>query len=73
MSSFYLKKKGPGMYYDSNSMLFSSNVFHHLDGSNEFVNFPGMTVLPFLMSEWKKEGQVHVKFVRDGDAMVSVL
>ena len=36
MSLFYLKKKGPGMYYDSNPMSFSSNVFHHLDGLNEF-------------------------------------
>ena len=36
MSSFYLKEKGPGMYYDSNPMLFSSNVFHCLDWSNEF-------------------------------------
>ena len=43
MSLFYLKKKDPGMYYDSNPTSFSSNVFHHLDGSNEF----GFTMLIF--------------------------
>ena len=36
MSTFYLKKKGLGMFYDSNPTSFSSNVFHRLDGTNKF-------------------------------------
>ena len=30
------KKRGLGMYYGSNPTSFSSNMFHHLDGTNEF-------------------------------------